>query len=133
MSRVQVVLVLLVAGSSLLYFTTLRTRLWDRLLVIVLALTGTYLILQPNEATFLAHLLGVGRGADLIFYLAIISLGFIVLLLFSKIRELESRLIKISRATATIQTPSPLYASDASDRGKRGESAPGGKDVQDAA
>lgn len=106
MSRVQVVLVFMTAGSAVLYFAAFRSRLWDRLLVLLLALAGTYLILEPDQSTVIAHKLGVGRGADLVFYLAIVGLGFVELLLFSQVRRLEDRLIRLSRATATIQTPS---------------------------
>ncbi|HVW84551.1 MAG TPA: DUF2304 domain-containing protein [Bryobacteraceae bacterium] len=110
MNGVQVILVTLVGGGSLLYFVALRTKLWDRLLVLALALSGTWLILRPNHATSLAHFLGVGRGVDLIIYLALVSLGFVVLLLFSEIRDLESRLVRLSRASAMIQAAAALRA-----------------------
>ncbi len=115
MSRVQVLLVFMTGGSAVLYFAAFRSRLWDRLLVLLLAVAGTYLILDPDQSTLIAHKLGVGRGADLVFYIAIVGMGFVELLLFSQVRQLEDRLTRLTRATATIQTPSPHSGDPASE------------------
>lgn len=51
------------------------------------ALSGIYFVWVPNHANALAHLLGIGRGADLIFYFCGV-IGFSLLLsLHFKVRS----------------------------------------------
>jgi hypothetical protein len=58
------------------------------------------LVLRPEWATRIAHAVGIGRGVDLIFYLAIPGLAFLILVLFSRIRQLEARLTETIREQA---------------------------------
>jgi hypothetical protein len=63
---------LLIVGSAmvlLVYLGYFRTKLLDRLLGLALLAAAWFAILLPEDTTRLANLLGVGRGADLIFYL----------------------------------------------------------------
>ena len=51
----------------------------------------------PNILTKIANVFGIGRGADLIFYLSIIILFFIVSKIYIKIEKIERNITKLVR------------------------------------
>lgn len=57
-------------------------------------------VFLPNTAQVLARVLGVGRGADLVIYVALISLFFLLFKLFVKIEALERDISTLVRETA---------------------------------
>jgi hypothetical protein len=61
---------------------------------------GALLVLRPALAQKIADLVGVGRGVDLIFYLAIPGLGLMILLLFARTRDLNLKLTMAMRELA---------------------------------
>jgi len=107
MRPVQFILVLLLLAVTLVYFRRLRSGLLDRLIVLVFAGLGIVMTVFPDLTTGLANLVGVGRGVDLFFYLAIVGLGFACLLLYSKIRDLESSITELTRAVAVKKANAP--------------------------
>jgi len=82
----------------------MRSRLLDRVIVLLFAILGTLMIAMPEWTTELAHLVGVGRGADLLSYLSMVSFSFIFMLLYCKLRDVESRITELAR-TIAIQHP----------------------------
>lgn len=60
-------------------------------------LAAAAVVLWPGSTSFLANLLGVGRGADLIVYLSIILLFYIVFRIFVKLEKIERDITKIVR------------------------------------
>jgi small membrane protein len=97
-----IIVILLVAGVAV-YFRRLRSRLWDRSIVLALLAAALFFVLHPDSANRLAAVMGVGRGADLFFYVAIPGLGFANLLLFSRIRELEQQTTVLIRELAILR------------------------------
>jgi hypothetical protein len=67
---------------------------------IFLALTGGLLTASPTIANTLANLAGVGRGADLIFYIFLCFATGSILLLTGRLRTLEKQLIDLARWAA---------------------------------
>jgi hypothetical protein len=61
--------------------------------------------LWPNLASRLASAIGVGRGADLIVYFALIVLFWMVFRVFLKQRQLESDLTRLVQALAMRDLP----------------------------
>lgn len=57
-------------------------------------------ILRPSITSAIAHFLGIGRGADLIFYCGILAMlvGFFVV--YVRIKRLESEITRVVRAGA---------------------------------
>jgi len=102
MIPIQPILVVLLICGVALYFGKFRSKLWDRIIVATLFVAATLFIMQPDLANRLATLAGVGRGADLFFYITIPGLGFALLLVLSRIRELEQRSTKIVRELALL-------------------------------
>jgi small membrane protein len=104
MIPIQPILVLLLIASVALYFAKFRSRLWDRIIVIALFLAATVFIIQPGLSMRLASILGVGRGADLFFYITIPGLAFALLLLWSRLREQERRSTLLVRELALLRS-----------------------------
>jgi len=107
MKLIQLILGSMLAFAVVLYFRRFRTRLMDRLIVLSLGLFGMLLVLVPEWANLLAHLVGVGRGADLILYLGLLGLAFLCLVLYSKLRQVEMKLTLLARAEALAQAHLP--------------------------
>ncbi len=97
--------VVLIAGLLLIgfeYFSRLRSRLWDRALVVGFGAAGIALVAWPDFSTAVAHRFGVGRGADLLFYISLLGIGFSLLLLFSYLRELQGKITRLTRELALL-------------------------------
>lgn len=97
MNGIQLILITGIIVLCLYFVFRLRSAFID--LLIVFAFTGLsiFFILMPAYTNIIAGILGVGRGADLLFYICILFFLFIVLKLFSKIRKLEQDITKLTR------------------------------------
>ena len=100
MNGIQVLLIGGVVAIFLYYMLKVRSALLDLLAIAAFALAAIYFILVPDAATRIAHRLGVGRGADLLFYCCILFFLFIVLKLFARIRRLEQTITDLVREEA---------------------------------
>ncbi len=58
------------------------------------------IILLPDTTSFLAELVGVGRGADLIVYLSIVLIFYIIFQMTIKIEKIERNITKVVRTVA---------------------------------
>jgi hypothetical protein len=92
MIPVQPILMALLAAAVLLYFSRLRSKAADGLIVLLCFGGASLLVMRPNIATRIAWMVGVGRGVDLIFYLALPGLLMLIFLLFARTRELNAKL-----------------------------------------
>ncbi|UCG52130.1 MAG: DUF2304 domain-containing protein [Candidatus Latescibacterota bacterium] len=107
MRPVQFILIVLLLLLTYVYFSRLRSGLLDRVIVLVFAAIGIVMTVIPDFTTTVANFIGVGRGVDLFFYLAILGLAFMCLLLYSKIRDLEASITDLTRTVATKGARSP--------------------------
>jgi len=94
---------LLIAGVVLIivyYILSFRNAFTD--LIILFSFTGLaiFFIIAPAYTNKIAHTLGVGRGADLLFYVCILFFLFIIIKLFARIRRLEKKFTDIIRHQA---------------------------------
>ena len=97
MTRFQILAVAFMLFLLVSYWKKFRRPALDKLFVGLLLMIGIFFLLYPEVTNKLAHFFGIGRGADLIFYLAILSFGYMVMLLYSKIKKLENQLTQIIR------------------------------------
>ena len=111
MRPVQFVLILLLLGLLMLYFSRLRSGLLDRIVVLLFGVLGIAMVVVPDLTSGVAHLVGVGRGVDLFFYLAILGFAFAGLILYSKIRDLELQITKLVRIAAMDRASEPTPGS----------------------
>jgi small membrane protein len=100
MNGIQILLIGGVVTIFLYYVFSLRNALIDLLALFVFAGLAIFFILFPNYTNVIAARLGVGRGADLLFYLCILLFIFIIVKLFARIRRLEKTLTEHIRQTA---------------------------------
>ena len=98
--------------AFLIYTFRIRTVLFDRIIYLLLALGGLALVINPALATDLAHILGIGRGTDLLLYALVMLSLFRDVGTASELRQIERRLTLIVRRLA-LNTP---RAGDSGDR-----------------
>jgi small membrane protein len=108
MRPIQYLLLGILASGLAVYLLRLRSRVADRLLVCALACGAAAGILVPDVATWTANLLGVGRGVDFVFYLALFTLSYLWVLQATKQRQTQQRITRLVRAMAieTARAPS---------------------------
>ena len=100
MSNIQLILLGSTAFLGLLFALQLKKRALDILLLFLLLGAAALFILWPGLTSIIANKLGVGRGADLIFYVSILFFWFIILKLFNRIRRIEQKITEIIRQDA---------------------------------
>lgn len=61
------------------------------------------IVIRPEVTSFLANLVGVGRGADLVIYLSIVLIFYIIFQITVKIEKMERNITKIVRTVALAQ------------------------------
>ena len=79
MNGIQILLIAGVVLLALYYVFRLRSALVDLMLLLLFAGAAIFFILAPENTNKIAHKLGVGRGADLLFYSCILFFLFILL------------------------------------------------------
>jgi len=105
----QPILIGVLLAAVLLYFSRLRSKAMDGLIVLVCFGCASVLIMRPNLATRIANMVGIGRGVDLIFYLSLPGLLMMIFLLFARTRETNAKLTVAVReyAIRDAQVPQP--------------------------
>lgn len=110
--------VLLVTGflSGLIWGVRNRSRAGmragARVLALVIVLLAITAVLFPSTTVFVAHLVGVDRGTDLVVYL--LALVFFVTTVHNhlRFRDVEHRLTRVVRANALRDALPPSVGSD---------------------
>jgi small membrane protein len=103
MTSIQVILIVLSLLAAVWASFVFQSQLASRLLVAFFFVTATFFVLFPNGTTRIAHALGVGRGADLLLYLALFAGIHAFLLLYLRTRRLERRVTELIRTMAIIK------------------------------
>ena len=57
-------------------------------------------VMLPQTTSTVANLVGVGRGADLVIYVSLLALFYLVFRVFVKIEEVEREITRLVRAIA---------------------------------
>jgi len=84
----------------ILYIFRLRTDFLDRIVYLVCAAVGIVLVIDPKLSSDIANLLGIGRGADLLFYLFIIASLFYAVATRLRLRRIERQITQLVRQNA---------------------------------
>ena len=94
--------VLLIGALALfvLYIFRGRSVFTERLIYLLCALIGVILVIDPDLATHIANLLGIGRGTDLLFYLFIIVSLFYSASMNAEIKRLQRQVTTLARELA---------------------------------
>lgn len=107
MTAIQLLLSAFLIVGVLVYFRRLHSRLVDRVVIFLLAISGLVMVVRPEWANQIANFLGVGRGADLLTYLGLSGLAFLWLGLYTRQRRLEEKLTDLARQLAILGAEGP--------------------------
>ncbi len=66
------------------------------------------IIIFPDVTSFVAHLLGIGRGADLIIYASLLISFYLIFRLYVALTRLEQEVTELVRAIALERLPESL-------------------------
>lgn len=100
MNGIQILLITCVVLVAVYFFVRLHNSILDILLLLALVSAAVVFIFFPDATNRIAHKLGVGRGADLVFYLSIVIFWFVILKLYVRIRKLEKIVTDVVRKDA---------------------------------
>lgn len=107
MKLIQLILIIGLLVILVSYFRWFRSAVIDKVLIGCILAAGIFLVVFPDLTNRLAATLGVGRGADLVFYLFIVAFCYLILLVYAKIRKLERQLAELARRQALMDVQPP--------------------------
>lgn len=102
--------VLLILATILLAFYFLgnrhkaRAKAGVKIGFVFFIFAAIWAVLRPDDLTFLANLIGVARGTDLLLYVLVIAFMFTTMSTWIRFREQELRYARLARAVA-LQNP----------------------------
>jgi hypothetical protein len=100
---VQVILVLAALGA-LVYFVRwahdVHIRASKRIAFFAFIVVNIYAVLRPDDMTWIAQQIGVGRGTDLVVYLLVVAFVFGMLNTYLRQREISNHLTDLARTVA---------------------------------
>jgi len=102
----MIIRILLIAGLSAIGFFVFlrRNKLPFHIMTVFLLLgAGAIAVVMPDLTSEVAQFVGVGRGADLVTYIAIIAVMFVLLHYYSKFVELQQKLTELTRELAIMR------------------------------
>jgi hypothetical protein len=108
MNGIKILLTTGVAFIAVYFFIRLRNSLFDIILLLLLIIAAVVFILFPDITNTIANKLGVGRGADLVFYTSILIFWFVILKLYARIRRLEQIITQVVRKDAVDEAEKSL-------------------------
>jgi hypothetical protein len=96
----QIVASLFLVGIIVYAYSQFRLSPKVAVVTIGLALGGEYFVLFPDSAMTVAHVFGIGRGADLIFYTWILLSLAVAINIYLKLRSTNERFTALVRELA---------------------------------
>lgn len=107
MTIIQVTLTICLIIIGVYMYIRLRSTLLDVILILLTMGTGIFFVLFPDYTTRLAHLVGVGRGVDLLVYLGFLFMFFLIIKLYSRIRKMEQHFTEVVRKKSIEEASEP--------------------------
>lgn len=99
----KLVFAALTVGCMLYFLVLTRKSALQRLFIVAFFGSGFVSILQPDWTSRVAALVGIGRGADLIFYVSTLFIFFICFNFYIRFRLIEERQTQLVRELALLQ------------------------------
>ena len=119
MSGIQLILLTGVAFICLYFVIRLKKKAVDLFFLLLMISAAIVFIIWPDVTNKIANWLGVGRGADLIFYTSILIFWFVILKLYTRIRQLEKSFTQIIREDALKKATPPSHEPEHSNDAKQ--------------
>ncbi len=108
MIAIQILLILAVIVVMVVFLhQTSRTRALSIIAAVIFAILAIAAILFPETTTWLAQLVGIGRGTDLVLYCLVVFVMFTSIQNSVRRRQDQQRLAKVVRQMALLQAPPP--------------------------
>jgi small membrane protein len=117
---IRILLIVGLAATGWLIFLR-RNRLPIHIMtVFALLVAGGVAVVFPEMTQQVAELVGVGRGTDLVTYIAIVVVMFVLLHYYTKFVELQRQVTELTREIAILRTEVDRVAPPASERRNEG-------------
>jgi small membrane protein len=94
---IKIILAVGLIAALFLYIRYLKSRLLSKLVIVSLFLLGLVFVFIPDLTNYLAHLVGVGRGADLLLYCMTILFYLSFIYNHYKIKAMQEQITGIIR------------------------------------
>ena len=102
---IKILLILAVLGLLVLLLRshgTTRGGAYVKIGMAVFLIFCIYAVIRPDDVSWVAAQLGVGRGTDLVLYLLVVGFGFFAISTYLRFKELELKFARLSRAVALL-------------------------------
>lgn len=103
MTVIKILLILAVIGLVVFLLRshgTNRGGAYVKIGMVVFLAFAAYAVIRPDDVTWVATRLGVGRGADLVLYVLVVGFGFFAVSTYLRFKELELKFARLARAVA---------------------------------
>jgi hypothetical protein len=78
-----------------------------RILLVLFVLGAAVAVLFPQVLTWIANLVGIGRGTDLLLYLLVIAFLAVVATTYRRFRQMEEQITTLARHVALLEAERP--------------------------
>lgn len=110
MLLIQILLVIAVAALTLYFLSNrrkARAKAGVKIGFVVFLVIAIFAVLFPDATTWVAQLVGVQRGTDLMLYGLIVAFVFVTISSYLRFREQELRFARLARAVALSNAQAP--------------------------
>jgi hypothetical protein len=104
---IKILLLLFLLLIALYVWLQRATSMIVRVVIGAILVLGGYFVIAPQQATEIAKVLGVGRGADLVMYLWIVVTFSVILVLYLKLVVMSRTITQLARSLALSQARYP--------------------------
>lgn len=102
----QILLILILIAAMvylLMYRSTSKTKAYKKLGLMVFIIIAIFSVLVPETLNWLAHGIGIGRGADLLLYGTVVAFIFMLMNNYLKEKHDERRFVRLARKVALLE------------------------------
>lgn len=104
MTVIKILLIVAVIGLLLIVLLrshgTNRGGAYVKIGMALFLVFAVYAVIRPEDVTWIAMRLGVGRGADLVLYAMVVGFGFFAISTYLRFKEIELKYARLARAIA---------------------------------
>ena len=128
MTVIKILLIIGVVGLLLFLLRshgTNRGGAYVKIGMAVFLAFAAYAVIRPDDVTWVASKLGVGRGADLVLYVLVVGFGFFAISTYLRFKELELKYARLARAIALNDADQRDHQRALPSRAEPSASAPG--------
>ncbi len=103
MTVIKILLVLSALALLLLFLRshgTTRGGAYAKIAITLFLLFAVYAVLRPDDVSWMASVVGVGRGTDLVLYALVVGFGFFAISTYLRFKEMELKYARLARAVA---------------------------------